>query len=172
VTRLLLEGRPGAGKTTLARAVVRALLDHGLTVSGITTDELRERGRRVGFAVEAIGGETARLAHVDLPGPPRVGKYGVDLAALERVGLPALQKNADVVVIDEIGKMELASSAFRAAVEDVLNRQSHLVATVHAFSHPLTDALKARSDTKTLLVTASTRDELLDEVLTRLRVRP
>jgi nucleoside-triphosphatase len=119
--RLLLEGRPGIGKTTVTRRLLQLLREAGVPVGGFTTGELRTGGRRDGFVVEAVSGAREVLAHVDLPGPPRVGRYGVDLAAFERVALPALRKprTGGVVVVDELGKMELASAAFRAAVVDL-----------------------------------------------------
>jgi nucleoside-triphosphatase len=72
--RVLLEGRPGSGKTTAARRLVALLRARGVPVRGFTTEELREDGRRVGFAVEAVDGNRGVLAHVDLAGPPRVGR--------------------------------------------------------------------------------------------------
>src|ERR671925_24846 len=81
----------------------------------IVTEEIRERGRRVGFSIERFGGERGVLAHVDLPGPPRVGRYGVDLVAFERLAIPALEQAGEVAIVDELGKMELASDAFREA---------------------------------------------------------
>src|ERR671930_595519 len=87
--KILLEGRPGIGKTTVARRLVEVLRMMGASVSGFTTEEIRDRGRRLGFRVESLSGPSAVLAHVDLSGPPRVGKYGVDLAAFERVVLHA-----------------------------------------------------------------------------------
>jgi nucleoside-triphosphatase len=82
--RLLLEGRPGIGKTTVARRLLTLLQEAGVPVGGFTTGELRTGGHREGFVVEAASGAREVLAHVDLPGPPRVGRYGVDLAAFER----------------------------------------------------------------------------------------
>jgi nucleoside-triphosphatase len=84
--RVLVEGRPGSGKTTAASRLADRLRSEGVPVAGFVTEELREGGGRVGFTVEAIGGERAVLAHVDLPGPPRVGKYGVDLQRDRRAG--------------------------------------------------------------------------------------
>jgi nucleoside-triphosphatase len=160
--RLLLEGRPGIGKTTVARCLVALLLERAVPVGGFTTAELRTGGRREGFVVEAVSGTQEVLAHVGLPGPPRVGRYGVDLTAFERVALPALHipRTGGVVVVDELGKMELASAAFCEAVVELLGRDVAVVATVHLARHRLTDALRRRPDIRLVGVTEATRDAL------------
>lgn len=167
--RILLEGRPGVGKTTVLRRSVERLRAAGVSVAGFTTEELREGGRRVGFAVEQVDGGRGVLAHVHLPGPPRVGRYGVDLASFERIALPSLETRADVVVVDELGKMELASPAFREAVTELFDGDRSIVATVHAFRHPITDALKRRGDVELVRVTERNRDALPEELTARLR---
>jgi nucleoside-triphosphatase len=160
--RILLEGRPGAGKSTVARRVADRLVEDGISVSGFVTQEIRERGRRLGFSIEQIGGSRGVLAHVELPGPPRVGRYGVDLATFERLAVPALERAGedDVAIIDELGKMELASDAFRDAVSALLERPVSVVATVQSASHPFTDALKRRPDIETMRVAITNRNEL------------
>lgn len=168
VARVLLEGRPGVGKTTAARRLLDLMRRDGIAVGGFTTVELREAGRRVGFAVETVNGDRAVLAHVGRPGPPRVGKYGVDVAAFERLAMPALAAPAQLVVIDELGKMELTSAAFRAAVRDVFTRPVDVVAAVHAFAHPVTDELKARPDVEVLRITLHNRDSVPDQLRRRL----
>jgi nucleoside-triphosphatase len=173
--RLLLEARPGAGKTTAFRRLAGLLREAGAAVAGFTTEELRERGRRVGFTVESMDGAREALAHVDLPGPPRVGRYGVDLEAFERVALPALEAPAleaspgAVVLIDELGKMELASGRFRTAVEELFNSALPLAATLQVARHPFTEALTRRRDVEVVRLTAANRDALperLAELLT------
>jgi nucleoside-triphosphatase len=167
--RILLEGRPGIGKTTVAARLAALLRERGIDVRGFVTDELRERGRRVGFAVRALDGAQATLAHVRLRGPPRVGRYGVDLAAFEQVALPALETppNDGVVVIDELGKMELASNAFCDAVRGLFDAPVDLVATAHVFRHPLTDSLKRRRDVERMQVTRGSRDALPEQIADR-----
>jgi nucleoside-triphosphatase len=168
--RLLLEGRPGIGKTTVARRLLHLLQEAGVPVGGFTTGELRTGGHRAGFLVEATSGGQGLLAHVDLPGPPRVGRYGVDLAALERVALPVLHTPAigGVVVVDELGKMELASTAFCEAVLELLGRDVAMVATVQLARHRFTDALKRRPDIQVVRVTEATRDALPKRLMGRL----
>jgi nucleoside-triphosphatase len=170
VLRLLIEGRPGAGKTTAVLRLAERLRRAGLPLAGFVTEELRERGRRVGFTVESLDGGRATLASVRLPGPPRVGRYGVDLAAFESIALPALRSPPPraAVLIDELGKMELASEAFRGAVEGVLERPGPLVAAVQLARHPFTDAVKARPDVETVRLTAANRDQLPERIATRL----
>jgi nucleoside-triphosphatase len=165
--RLLLEGRPGIGKTTVTRRLLQLLREAGVPVGGFTTGELRTGGRREGFVVEAVSGAREVLAHVDLPGPPRVSRYGVDLAAFERVAFPALREPGPgaVVVVDELGKMELASAAFRTAVVELLGRDVAVVATVHQARDRFTDALKRRPDIQVVGVTEATRDALPEQLM-------
>jgi nucleoside-triphosphatase len=168
--RLLLEGRPGIGKTTVARRLLHLLREAGVPVGGFITSELRAGGRREGFMVEAASGVEEVLAHVDLPGPPRVGRYGVDLAAFERVALPAIRTpgTGGVVAVDELGKMELASAPFRDAVVELLGQDVAVVATVHVTRHRFTDALKRRPDVEVIRVTEGTRDALPQQLMERL----
>ena len=168
--RLLLEGRPGIGKTTVARRLLHLLQEAGVPVGGFTTAELRTGGRREGFLVEAVSGAQEVLAHVALPGPPRVGRYGVDLAAFDRVALPALRtpRTGGVVVVDELGNMELASAPFRDAVMQLLDREVAVVATVHQARHQFTDAVRRRPGVRVVRVTEATRDALPMQLMERL----
>jgi nucleoside-triphosphatase len=135
-------------------------------VAGFTTGELRTGapGRLRGRGRLRRPGSSG---HVDLPGPPRVGRYGVDLAAFKRVALPALGDSGrgGVVVVDELAKMELASAAFRAAVVDLLGRDVAMVATVHQTRDRFTDALRRRPEIRVIRATEATRDALPQQLM-------
>lgn len=161
--RFLLEGPPKIGKSTAVERLVQLLHQTDIPVGGFITRELREHGRRVGFAVRDIDGPEALLAHQDFRTDVQVGRFYVDVAAFEGVGLPALDsavEHGGIVVIDEIARMELASPAFVAAVHTVFDSTVPVVATVHVAEHPVTDKLKARTDVERLEVTEANRDDL------------
>jgi len=147
--------------------LIALLRDADVTVSGFLTREVREGRRRTGFRIETVAGEEGTLAQVGHRGGPRVGRYGVDLEAFERIALPALEDipAGSVLVIDELGKMELASNRFRDAVGALFDAETPIVATVHAHRHPFTDALKRREDVEVLRVTRANRDALPEQIL-------
>jgi nucleoside-triphosphatase len=171
VDRLLIEARPGAGKTTAIGRLADRLREDGVPLRGFLTRELRERGRRVGFEIETFTGERGLLAHVDIKGSPRVSRYGVDLEEFERLAVPELDSppSEGAVMIDELGKMELASERFRDAVLALLQAHVPVVATVHTARHPFTDELKRRKDVSIVRLTAANRDRLPEELAKRLR---
>lgn len=165
---LLLTGRPGVGKTTLVKKAARALEPEA---GGFVTEEIRGAGgRRVGFRLVTLGGEEAVMAHVDLRGEgrPRVSRYGVDVGAIDEVGVGALRDamtSKKVIIVDEIGKMELFSNAFKEAVLDAVAGEVRVLGTVMHGSHRWVDALKAREKVTVWEVTRENRDELVERVV-------
>src|SRR4051812_21935305 len=90
--KLLLTGPPRTGKSTVAVRLVHLLQDAGVKVGGFVTMELCDAGRRVGFVVRDLVGAEGILAHEDLASDVRVGRFGVNVAAFERVALPAVRR--------------------------------------------------------------------------------
>jgi nucleoside-triphosphatase len=103
-------------------------------MTGFVTEELREEGRRVGFQGVTFDGRSFPLAHLRTKGSLRIGPYGVDLSGLESVGLDALvaPTPGTLVVLDEIGKMECLSEAFKSRVARLLGDDTPFIATVAA----------------------------------------
>ncbi len=171
---VLVTGLPGCGKTTLVRQAVEQL---GVPATGFYTEEIRlpagrhgTGGRREGFALVTLDGKRATLASVRIRGPHRVSRYGVDVEALENVGLPALERaDAKLLVIDEIGKMELFSERFREAVLSALDGGRPVLATIMLKPHPFADAIKSRPDARLVHLTPETRARALADSVTALR---
>jgi nucleoside-triphosphatase len=160
---LLLTGRPGVGKTTVVRAVP-ALLP-GSRLSGFTTEEIREKGRRLGFRGTTLNGHDAVIAHVSLTGPARVGKYGVDVRAIDELAETLdPQRRVDAYLVDEIGRMECLSTVFVAAVRGLLASPVRLVATVAAHGGGLIAKVKAHPGVVLWQVTHANRSSLPAEV--------
>lgn len=155
---VLVTGRPGVGKTTLVRAVVDAL---GVRAMGFVTREIREGGERVGFSIADLDGPSGVLARIDLASPYRVARYGVNRDDLERIGVAALDRavgRASLIVMDEVGRMELCSDLFQAAVRRALDSEVPVLATIQDRANPFLDAIRARHDVQLLTITESDRD--------------
>lgn len=54
----------GVGKTTLVQKACEALVSSGVGVEGFYTEEVRDRGRRIGFDVVTVGGDRGHLSRI------------------------------------------------------------------------------------------------------------
>lgn len=164
---LVLTGRPGVGKTTVIKRIADEL--DGLA-GGFYTEEIRGPDeRREGFRLVTLEGDQVVMAHKNLRGHerPRVSRYGVNVEAIEQVGVSALRQAMAshlVVIVDEIGKMELLSRAFRRAVTEAVASQSPVLATAMSRPHPWVDELKQNRQVEVWAVTPVNRDRIPERV--------
>ena len=166
---LLLSGAPGTGKTTIISAVISA---SKAKAGGFYTQEIRQGMARLGFEIVTLDGSRVVLAHVDILGPQRVSKYGVDVASLDRVAVPAIRqaiRECDIVVVDEIGKMELLSPAFRDVLLEALDSGRRLVGTIMLQPHPFADKVKHDPRVEVVMVSKANRQGVFDTVTNWLR---
>ena len=129
--KILLTGAPGCGKTTAIIQIVEKL--KGIKVAGFYTQEIREDNTRKGFSWTRLDGAIGILAHVNTKSPYKIGKYGVDVYGFEEYVVPILDishSDAELFIIDEIGKMECFSKKFITAACRLFASDKSVLATV------------------------------------------
>jgi nucleoside-triphosphatase len=145
--------------------VADELKNMGLKVGGMISQEIREGGFRVGFKIiDLKTGVEGILAHINQKSGPSVGKYRVCLEDLENVGVKAILnacKESDLIVIDEVGPMELHSEEFKKAVLEALNSGKTVLGTIHyRVGSPFMNTVRKRGDAEIIEVTFGNRDSL------------
>jgi nucleoside-triphosphatase len=161
---VLLTGRPGIGKTTLIKRLIEA---SSLSKGGFYTEEVREKGQRVGFSLITLDGKRSLLAHLKTKSPYRVGRYGVDIDTFEAIGVESTRKaisTNDIIIIDEIGRMELFSRKFREVVLQAL-KTGRVIATIKKGRGDFIDKIKSRKDVRVLKVNLENRETLSSKLI-------
>jgi nucleoside-triphosphatase len=163
--KTLITGKPGVGKTTLVQKVIKRM--GSVNMAGFCTSEIRCAGSRLGFELLGLNGGRRTLAHVEIDSQYRVGRYGVDKDGFEEflTILDLLNPNVELIVIDEIGKMELFSNRFRNLVRDALNADKQVLATIALKGNDFIREIKQRLDIHLLEVTHANRNRLLEAIL-------
>lgn len=165
IKNILITGNPGVGKTTLIRDIISKL---NVSAGGFYTSEVRdENGKRWGFKIISLDGREEVLASVDIIGRHRVSKYGVSPEAVDRIGVTAIRNaliHNDIVIIDEIGRMELTSKQFRDAFMEALNSPKPVLGTIAIKQVNTARKIKERQDTRIIKLTKANYTEVATHI--------
>ena len=163
-TNHLVTGPPRSGKTTVIERTLDQLNALGVRSDGLYSPEIRVDGARVGFElVDIATAERTTLAHVDREEGPAVGKYHVNVEAVDEFAgrvFARARTHADIVVVDEVAPMQLHSSVFVSELEGTLDSDVPVLAAVQFRSSEFVEDLKQRPDVRLYRVTPETRETL------------
>ncbi len=165
---ILLTGKPKIGKTSI---IINLVKRFGNLAGGFYTSEIQSKDARIGFQIFTLYGETSQLAATNrdegLGRIVQLGKYWVSLDAIETFAIPAIMKaigKKQIVIVDEIGPMELLSPLFTEAISKLLESDCSVLGTIVERNHPFTDTVKAHERVKICEVTIKNRDKLSEEI--------
>jgi nucleoside-triphosphatase THEP1 len=158
---ILLTGPPRCGKSTLIEKLISKIEK---PMTGFFTREMREGGRRVGFLIVTLDGKQGILAHEGSKSEIRVGKYGVNLDSLDQIAASSMisSKSEQIVIIDEIGKMEFLSPLFRETLVKTLDSPNPVIASIALKGNPFIEKIKKRPDVLLVTVNEKNRNSLVD----------
>ncbi len=164
---ILLTGPPRCGKSTVIEKLIQQIHK---PITGFFTRETKEKGRRVGFSIITLDGKEGILARQESKSERRVGKYGVNVDELDRIGVPAMipSKPDEIVIIDEIGKMECFSPLFRETLIKTLDSANSVVGSIAQKGSPFIEKIKDRKDVLLVTVSEKNRDSLPSFLLERI----
>jgi len=165
-----ITGLPGAGKTKTLLRVIEMLGVEELKIGGMVTEPIMDGRRKVGFSVcDVVTNESSIYAHIDIESRITDGKLGVDLVKFESVAVNAIRtacETCDIIVIDEVGKVEVESQAFIDAVKFTLDAGKPMILTLHKKSrNPLLQDIRRRDDVRILEVTPTNRNLLPHKII-------
>jgi nucleoside-triphosphatase len=174
IPKIGITGLPHAGKTQTLLKIIEMLEAEEFVVGGMITESIVFRNKRVGFYVmDWLSKKKRKFAHVNIESSVYVGKYGVDMKVLDSIGVHAISsavEKADVIIIDEVGKMEVESQMFVKAVKDALDSDKPLIITLHKKSrNPLLQDIRRRDDIRILEVTPVNRNLLPYKIMKLMR---
>lgn len=167
--RIAVTGSPGVGKSTL---VAKATSGTKLRVGGVLARDRRYKDRRIGFELLDLSTGAVGILADESGDGPQLGKYRVHLDDLDRIGAQAVENAiaCDLIVVDEVGPMELSSHRFVLAVEKAIASPKPMLVVLHQWSnHRL--AKKIRGSFRVFTVTRENRDSLVDEIAQALKTK-
>ena len=160
---IFLTGAPSSGKTTVIKKVIQAL---PLPAKGFYTEEERVGEKRVGFMMRTLDGKEGYLAHQDVSSEFHIRRYGVSIENIETLAVPAITPaDRQIIILDEIGKMECFSPKFVEAATAALDSPNIVVGTITFGGTDFILRVKEREDIEILEVTHENRDQLPEIVL-------
>jgi len=165
IMKVGLTGMPKSGKTYTIIKVGEMLAEQGWVVGGMVTEAIMEGRKRLGFRIRNWRtGESQVFAHREFTDGPRVEEFGVRPDVLDDIGVRGVREaleECDIVLIDEVGKMEVESQNFVQVVKDTIELEKPAILTFPRKSrNPLLQDIRRKDNVRTFEVTDLNRNIL------------
>ena len=100
------------------------------------------------------------LAHKNIKGRRRVGNYGVNIDDIDHIAVPSMipTQPGEIVVIDEIGKMECMSPLFTKTLLEILNSQHRVIGSIGQKGTRFMQEIKQRDNIVLIRISEETRN--------------
>ena len=165
---IFLTGAPSSGKTTVIKKIIKNL---DRPANGFYTEEERIFGKRIGFLMKTLDGKTGYLAHQDIVSDFHIRRYGVSIENIETIAVPSISNlNDNIIILDEIGKMECFSQVFKQAATQALESPNTVIGTITFGGGNFIQEIKKRNDTEIIEVTLKNRDQLPILILRKISI--
>ena len=166
INNVLLTGAPSSGKTTVIKEIIKNL-NH--PANGFYTEEERVDGKRVGFLMKTLDGRSGYLAHQNIKSDFHIRRYGISIENIERIAIPSITPvENNIIILDEIGKMECFSPAFKQAATNAIDASNIVIGTITLGGDDFIQEIKKRQDMEISEVTVENRDLLPDIMLKKI----
>lgn len=153
-----ITGLVGSGRTDLLLTLVNMLEAEDVKIGGVITEPVVEDEKVTGFKmVDYITKEEALIAGTRITSKARINEFGIDLDILGLFSVNAIKRavyHSDLVIIDEIGRIQLKSEYFNKAVLNALKSSKPIIMTIYRKSRSaLLQDIRRRDDIRMLEVT-------------------
>ena len=165
-TCLFLSGEPGVGKSTLLARVIETLRrSTDWQISGLITHEiLNAAGERTGFQTSTLDGSRSGVLAALQPN----GKFLLNHTTMETLILPTIEEgmhSADLLVIDEIGSIQLQSEKFLPVIEQALSMTTlNILGTIALAGDPNLAVIRSHPRMQVVEITLDNRNGLVEDI--------
>jgi nucleoside-triphosphatase THEP1 len=165
--KILLTGPIRIGKSTLTEKFIQK---YPKAMKGFVVHRMKdEQGINWGYKMRTLAGQETIIAHRTLIQSPIVvgNGHNVDVERFEQAALSELTNTKEeLIVIDEIGRMEAYSDTFMTLLTTIFASDQDLLATIVNDPEPWSLPFKTHPKVIVVEVTQENRDKLLSPLIT------
>lgn len=160
---ILITAKPRTGKSTCIKKFIDIVGINNCT--GFYTEEVRdkENGERTGFVIKTLDGREKELASVNFNSEIKISRYGVNLKNFEELCLPIIEdsfNNNKILIIDEIGPMQIFSTKYKELLMRLANSNKIVVGTIFYDDYEFLNEFKKLQNIELIELSFENRDDM------------